>query len=323
MRRKLLNVLMLTAVFSLSSALNVSLAFAAENTGGGALKALGESDADTNDMFTMENDQTEAQKAYAELMSAYPDMSCKEYYGGAYIGDDNVLVVNVTTQSDDVKKEIQEITKAQNVKFKEVTYSYKQLMDLYETISDKMKNSNWKEKINCCYVDETNNRVVVEVLDDKTISDFNQEILCNEAVTFHVVKEAINDDVMVKPEAGLNADGNEAFKKDGIDYKVAKKTNKNMAVVVCGCDPDKKIVKIPGSVTFKGKTYKVTAIVKNTFKNQPKLRKVVAGRNVNRIENSAFVKCKRLSLIIIKNKECKYSEKIVKKSGECKIKVAS
>lgn len=117
-----------------------------------------------------------------QLYSREPNMSYKEYYGEAYVGGDNVLVVNVNTQSDNVKKEIQEITESQNVKFKEVMYSYEQLMDLYEIISDKMENSDLKEKINCFYVDETNNRVVVEVLDDKAISDFNQEILCNEAM---------------------------------------------------------------------------------------------------------------------------------------------
>lgn len=208
MRRKLLKVLALTAVFSFSSAFNVSLAFAAENTESGALQALSENDTEINSMFTMENKQKEAQKAYAELMetmdspqlySREPNMSYKEYYGGAYVGDDNVLVVNVTTPSDNVKKEIQEITESQNVKFKEVMYSYEQLMDLYEIISDKMKNSDLKEKINCFYVDETNNRVVVEVLDDKAINDFNQEILCNEAVTFNVVKEAISTDATIQP----------------------------------------------------------------------------------------------------------------------------
>lgn len=115
---------------------------------------------------------------------------------------------------------------------------------------------------------------------------------------------------------------NEILSKDGIVYKVVKKTKKNMAVVVCGCNKERKTFKIPSSITFQRKTYKVTGIVKAAFKNHPKLQKVVVGKNVKKIENSAFVKCRRLSLIIIKNKECKYSEKIVKKSGKCKIKVA-
>ena len=112
---------------------------------------------------------------------------------------------------------------------------------------------------------------------------------------------------------------NQTFTKNNIIYKIIKKDKKNMEVSVSGCDKDKKIIKIPKTVTFQRKTYKITAIAEGAFKRKSHLCKVIAGKNIRKIENSAFINCKKLSIIVIQNKKCIYNKKIAEKGSKFKI----
>lgn len=58
-------------------------------------------------------------------------------------------------------------------------------------------------------------------------------------------------------------------------------------------------VKIPSTVVINNKTYYVTAIAKNAFKGNKKLKKVTIGNNVTTIGSSAFYGCKNLSKVTI------------------------
>ena len=62
---------------------------------------------------------------------------------------------------------------------------------------------------------------------------------------------------------------------------------------------------IPAAVTIEGKTYQVTEIAANAFKNNKKLKKVVIGKNIIKIGKSAFQGCKKLKDIRIKGKNLK------------------
>lgn len=68
----------------------------------------------------------------------------------------------------------------------------------------------------------------------------------------------------------------------------------------------KKSITVPNTikVTTGGKkvTYKVTAITKETFKNNKKVEKIVIGENITKIEAGAFKNCKNLTTIVIKSK---------------------
>ena len=57
---------------------------------------------------------------------------------------------------------------------------------------------------------------------------------------------------------------------------------------------------IPATVTIKKQKFKVTAIAKNAFANNKKLKKVVIGKNITKINANAFKGCKKLSRITIK-----------------------
>ncbi len=62
---------------------------------------------------------------------------------------------------------------------------------------------------------------------------------------------------------------------------------------------------IPSTIKYKGVTYKVTAISKNAFKNNKKIKKVTIGKYVTKIGANAFYKCKKLKTIVVKTSKLK------------------
>ena len=67
--------------------------------------------------------------------------------------------------------------------------------------------------------------------------------------------------------------------------------------------PAKKTLKtasVPDTVTIKGKSYKVTAIAANAFKNNKKLKKLTVGVNVQNIGAGAFSGCKAMKNMGVK-----------------------
>lgn len=62
---------------------------------------------------------------------------------------------------------------------------------------------------------------------------------------------------------------------------------------------------IPDTVKYDGKTWQVTAIADNAFKNQKKLKTLTIGKNVTKIGKNAFRGCKKLKVITIRGKKLK------------------
>ncbi|MCI8562110.1 MAG: type I pullulanase [Lachnospiraceae bacterium] len=87
-------------------------------------------------------------------------------------------------------------------------------------------------------------------------------------------------------------------------YRVTK-TGKNGTVEYQKPLSQKGTVTIPKTIKADGKTYKVTSIAANTFKNSKKLAKVVIGSNVAKIGKNAFYGCKSLKNIVINTTKLK------------------
>lgn len=60
-----------------------------------------------------------------------------------------------------------------------------------------------------------------------------------------------------------------------------------------------KTVTIPKTVTIEGKSYKVTKIAANAFKNNKKLTKVTIGSNIREIGTNAFYGCTKLTTVVM------------------------
>lgn len=83
-------------------------------------------------------------------------------------------------------------------------------------------------------------------------------------------------------------------------YKVTG-TSKNRTVeYVKSLKKNTANISIPATVKLKGKTYKITSIGNGAFQNNKKLTLVKIGKNVRKIGNKAFYKCKNLRYLLFK-----------------------
>ena len=96
------------------------------------------------------------------------------------------------------------------------------------------------------------------------------------------------------------------FTSGNYQYKVTKSSATNGEVTLM--KPKKKTFKkvtIADTVTYKGITYKVTAIANKAFYNNKRLTKVTIGKNVTQIGKKAFYKAKKCKTITIKSASVK------------------
>lgn len=139
------------------------------------------------------------QKKMKKSADEYPD-----YYGGAYINDNDILTINVTTDSTDIKEELQEVTQDQEVGFKKVKYEYSQLLDLYNMLGNKITDSQIADQVTGFYVDEVNNRIMVAMKDLSFVARFKEEISDSLMIAFEQGEEIdINATTKFKPGAQL------------------------------------------------------------------------------------------------------------------------
>lgn len=86
-----------------------------------------------------------------------------------------------------------------------------------------------------------------------------------------------------------------------INYKIS--SMKDMRVRVMGLkDITVKNVAVPNTISFKGKTFDVTCINANAFRNNKYIEKVTLGTKMRSIEHYAFYNCSKLKKFVIKSK---------------------
>ena len=99
----------------------------------------------------------------------------------------------------------------------------------------------------------------------------------------------------------------------GATYKVTGAKVKNPTVTYVKPKKNVKKVSILATITVKGVKYKVTAVSKNAFKNNKKVKQVTIDKNVKNIGKNAFYGCKNLKKVIIKT--TKLTKKTVGKNA--------
>lgn len=93
-------------------------------------------------------------------------------------------------------------------------------------------------------------------------------------------------------------DYSKAYKVGKLNYKIAAN---GTATVTGPAKKTEKSAKIPATVTVDGKSYKVTSVATNAFKNCKKLSSVTIGPNINKVGAKAFYNCKALKKITVKS----------------------
>ncbi len=131
-----------------------------------------------------------------------------------------------------------------------------------------------------------------------TPADSNYNVLTGEVELYHADKPATD-------EKTLPAVGTKVTSDDGkATYKITKSALKNKTVTyVATTNKKASTITIPDTVVISGVTYKVTAVEKNAFANNKKLKTVTIGKNVTAIGAKAFYGCKNIKTLIIKSKK--------------------
>ena len=110
--------------------------------------------------------QKKANIAYGKLKATVSnEKKLGKKYAGAYIDDNNNLVVNLTTSDKQIQDEVLNKTGKENVLISQKQYSYEELLNAYHNIVNKMQSDEFEGKVSQVYVDEINNKVVVETPD--------------------------------------------------------------------------------------------------------------------------------------------------------------
>ena len=123
----------------------------AKSSGAKALQTMGDASekkiAEQVKVFQKEDAlQRDAKDAYDELMDVVEESAAVEKnYAGAYIDDDNQLVVNLTTSSEKVQDIVQEKTESQEVAIQEKKYTYDELMGVQRKIADAIAGTKYIE----------------------------------------------------------------------------------------------------------------------------------------------------------------------------------
>ena len=116
---------------------------------------------------------------------------------------------------------------------------------------------------------------------------------------------------------------------DGISYQITDQKKRTAQVIDAVSEEDTLgYVTIPASVKIKGKTYKVTKIAANAFRNNKGLIKITLGSNVTAVGKNAFSGCKKLEEVTLGSRvtkieknafaNCKKIEKITIRSKKLK-----
>ena len=89
----------------------------------------------------------------------------------------------------------------------------------------------------------------------------------------------------------------DVFESKKSNYKVT--SAKKRTVAYSGSKTKKAKIVVPKTIKYKNKTYKVTSIAANAFRNNKKLKTVIIGNNVKTIGDNAFRGCIKLKKVSI------------------------
>lgn len=119
--------------------------------------------------------------------------------------------------------------------------------------------------------------------------------------------EGTNGAASTKPSAKVTS-----FVKDKIAYKVHGST-------VSVMNSSRKVVTVPATVKWEGKTYRVTKIAKAAFRGDMLLKKIILGKNVKSIGKNAFRDCKKLTTVRVKASSVKVGKNALKGTNAVKV----
>lgn len=135
---------------------------------------------------TYNKSNTNAVSTEMNLEECYPD-----YYGGSFIDDNGELVVLIkdSLNTSKIRTTLKDVSDEDKLIFKSVQYSFSDLCDIMDTISDfKKENENnaYASDIVSCQINDMNNEIEVCIYDlnDEKVKYFKDNISSSGAIVF-------------------------------------------------------------------------------------------------------------------------------------------
>lgn len=162
------------------------------------------------------------------------------------------------------------------------------------------------------YDNTISDKIIIQVKSEKNEQEettTEQQVTTEKTeVTTEVMTE--NTEETVQPETAADQENVDTVRKGTkIEGKQCwfeiTSVKKNTAKVIGISNVKAASVKIPATVKYMDKTYKVTSIGKNAFKNNSKIKTVIIGKNIESIQERAFYGCKKLKTIKIQSTKLK------------------
>ena len=113
--------------------------------------------------------------------------------------------------------------------------------------------------------------------------------------------------------------------KTNCKFKVTSSPAENPTVAFAGVTKKSKKITIPSVVTYQGITCQVTSVSAKALKGNTKIKSLIIGSNITRIEKKAFEGCKNLKKITVETEKLNFVGKNALKGihKKCRIKVPS
>lgn len=180
----------------------------------------------------------------------------------------------------------------QDIEGAQVTYEYNGT-EVFQNVScEKITihvNEDTGEAYNIiCYVNENTYEMCAEIIEQEGLI---MEILFSYPDVVQIPENVKSSSVL---EPGSTV------KSGKLQYTVPKSAKGRVVEVSNGSKAVGKVT-IPDTITFAGKTYKVTGIGAKAFANNKKITKVTIGKNVKAIGKMSFYKCKKLKQVVIRS----------------------
>lgn len=208
----------------------------------------------------------EAKEDYNQIHNVVYKEKNKKYrneYSGAYMDDEQNLVVMTNNASKKFKEGLQEATNNDEMVIKTVKYSYNDLLQTYNTLSEKMSNG-LLDCVNSVYISQADNCVVVEVneINIKNLTLIKEEIKDGDILKFEVCGDA-RATASVYPGQKIKI-GNGYYSMGFRAYYITSKGNKVYGFVTAGHSTS--VGNAVYVITSKGNSVKVGKVAKRRLK---------------------------------------------------------
>lgn len=209
----------------------------------------------------------------------------------------------------DILKKLEEVKKLSDLTSAEITevktliekaygFTDEQTQKLYDLINKSGLSEEQKMQILRALAEgslsEEQKNQLIEMIKNSSLSDTEKKTLIDKINSLSYLSMEEQKKILEALEKGSSA----GYAIGGIDFVIQKNPDGTLTIKLGGLNGQTHVV-IPDSVTVAGKTFAVTEIARESFKDNKTIQSVVMGNNIAKICDSAFENCTALKAVTI------------------------